>query len=357
MRSENSSVPHVSIIILNWNGWQDTVECLETVLKSNYANYSILLIDNNSSNNSVRKIKQWLNGELKEEVNTLYPQLVFPPNKKPIYYNEVVLKNNELTISKKNEKSKIFFILSDKNLGFAVANNRAIQFAHEYLKSEYYFLLNNDTVIGKETISELINCLEKHVEFGIASSVIYKYGKNKKIASAGGKITFWAQSKYYKTLPRAIFREITFANGCALMIREGIVSTFGPLSEKFFFGEEDFELSWRMNKNKIKMVCVTKSAVYHKISATSDNYFSKEIKKVFLFGMNRFVNMKHWFSKPVWKIWKFLSLGYFFYLMTFLYRAKINKAFRLVLKLNYYSNIEEDVKKETINRIFKEIGL
>ena len=77
------------IIILNWNGWKDTIECLESVLRNDYPSYQVIVVDNNSPNNSMEHIKAW--AEAKQEVLTpelthpLY-HLSHPPVKKPIPY-------------------------------------------------------------------------------------------------------------------------------------------------------------------------------------------------------------------------------------------------------------------------------
>ena len=81
--------PKVSIIILNWNGWKDTIECLESVFRNNYPSYQVIVVDNGSTDGSIEKIKAWPNG--KQEVLTPEPSHPFyhlshPPVKKPIPY-------------------------------------------------------------------------------------------------------------------------------------------------------------------------------------------------------------------------------------------------------------------------------
>ena len=80
---------HISIIILNWNGWSDTIECLESVVKSDYANYSIILVDNNSIDGSVEKIVSWANGDRFHLIETKFPHLLFPLCPKPIIISEI----------------------------------------------------------------------------------------------------------------------------------------------------------------------------------------------------------------------------------------------------------------------------
>ena len=81
--------PHVSIIMLNWNGWQDTIECLESVLKLEYSNFNVILIDNDSSDDSIIQIKNWANGQSDHTIGTNYPDIVTPPIEKPLKLTSV----------------------------------------------------------------------------------------------------------------------------------------------------------------------------------------------------------------------------------------------------------------------------
>jgi GT2 family glycosyltransferase len=80
--------PKVYIIIINYNSWADTIECLESVLRNNYPNYQVIVIDNNSPNNSMEYLKAWAEGKLDVWVKPNHPlrYLSFPPVKKPIPY-------------------------------------------------------------------------------------------------------------------------------------------------------------------------------------------------------------------------------------------------------------------------------
>ena len=76
---------NVVIIILNWNGWQDTIECLESLYQNHYSNYDIVVVDNNSNDKSVHKIKEYCNGKIKIES----PFFSYNPHNKPIEIVEI----------------------------------------------------------------------------------------------------------------------------------------------------------------------------------------------------------------------------------------------------------------------------
>ncbi len=345
---------HVSIIILNWNTWQDTIECLESVLKSNYPNYTIFLIDNNSTNDSVKKINDWVAGDI-QNIHTDFPQYIHPNKKKPLDFVTYNLDNNKNESKFIQKHERIYFLINEENSGFAKGNNIAIDISLK-VKSDYIFILNNDTVIDLNCVSELIDFMTKK-ENEIATATIYEYETPEKIAIAGGNLSFWVKAFYYTKKLDSKFREVTFVSGCALMVHSSIFKKYGKLSEKFFFGEEDIEFSYRMNLNNVKMFCVYQSLAYHKVGSSAEQYFKNRPRKAFLHGLNRLVNMKDYFSPLKWNIWKQFILLYFFYI--FIYRARLSilESLRLLAKMNYYAKKLDNVHKDTIDNIYREIGL
>jgi GT2 family glycosyltransferase len=351
--------PHVSIIILNWNSWQDTTECLESVFKLNYNNFTVLLIDNGSENESVSKIIKWANGKEEFKIKTKLESLVFPLIPKPIEFAHIKLnyENERINDFVFPESNVNFYIIqNDTNLGFAIANNIGMKIAERYLKSDYYYLLNNDTVIDPNALTKLMEGIEKDKNIGAAQSVIYHYENPLKIANAGGKILWWGQTKYYKKIKNRNFNRISFINGCALLIKTEISKKYGFLSEKFFFGEEDFEFSMRMKQNHVKMICEADSKIYHKIAKTINQY-TKIKRRLFIHGMNRLIDLRDFYSPYIWKIWKEGMLLYYFCSLLLRHHLAFTESFDLINELRHYSIKYTDVKKKTLDDIFQQSGI
>ncbi len=151
----------VYIIILNYNGWADTIECLESVLRNDYPNYQVIVVDNNSPNNSMEYIKAWAEGKLDVWVNPKNPlkKLTFPPVPKPIpyvfYTREEAEKGGNFEFEEKikedvpngiTPKYLLIFIQTGCSGGFAFGNNVAI--IHTGEKSDF----SNDITILKRGI-------------------------------------------------------------------------------------------------------------------------------------------------------------------------------------------------------------
>ena len=151
----------VYIVVLNYNTWQDTIECLESIYKSRYDNYQIILVDNNSNNDSVKFLKLWAEEGLDiiTKSNNALKRNSFPPVKKPLgyrFYKEDDKGNLKYEYKEYINESNnaggypLIVIKADKNKGFSAGNNIGIKYALLSGDFKYIWLLNNDTVIDND---------------------------------------------------------------------------------------------------------------------------------------------------------------------------------------------------------------
>lgn len=354
----------VAVIILNWNGWKDTIECLNSVLQSNYSCYYIILIDNHSSDGSVERIKDWASGKnpFRAENNSTEPMAQELPKPLTLYHFDFDHQNFWDGLKSKFKDrpidfQSIFLIQNSENVGFAAGNNLGIKIDQILFNCDYLYLLNNDVVIEPDTMKNLVNALEENPAVGAASSAIYYYSEPKKIANLGGQLFWWGTQRYYTKPTSEKIKFITFTSGCSLMIRRSIVEKYGPLSENFFFGEEDFEFSLRLKKNKVPMMCVTRSKVYHKESQSSGKLFNELIKKKFIHVFNRFIDMKNYYPSIVFAMWRWVMLGIYFFWLMIKHRESIRTSFKFVKALHIYTRHYSDAQKTTIDKIYADISL
>lgn len=343
--------PPVAVIVLNWNGWQDTIECLESVGKLRYPNYQVLIVDNGSTDDSVQKIKDWAKGKI-QVIETAFPEFVNPPLPKPI--NFVQIENINKSLTDEQKKAKWFFLTLGENVGFARGMNTAIDFANQNLEVDYFYLLNNDTVVEPLVLDSIITAFQEDSSIVAAQSTIYYYSSPEKIANAGGKILPWGQNKYYRNINENEIKKITFINGCAFCLPKRTIENYGKLSEKFFFGEEDFEFSLRARKLKLKLVAVANSRVYHKFGAASKKNWKKLSQKVYITGLNRLIDVKDYLPKSVWYIWRFPVLFYFLILLVFKYGTPIKHSLKIIRKIYTMTKSINMVKKEYIMDVANE---
>jgi GT2 family glycosyltransferase len=215
------------IILLNYNNWQDTLECVRSLEESGIDAGSILVVENSSTDDSYKCLKESL--------------------------------------------GTVTLLKTDQNLGFSGGNNFGIRHA---LKSnpQYIILLNNDTLVNKDSIRILVDEMNNYPEASLGTGQIRYYPETDKIWYAGGKLNKWRglavhlhENEYAGNLP--VSNEpsfVSFISGCYLCIRTSMMGKTGLLNEKFFLYHEDIEFSARAVRNGLKLLYVPASVIYHK---------------------------------------------------------------------------------------------
>ena len=279
--------PRVSIIILNWNGWKDTMECLESLYKINYPNYDIIVIDNDSKDESIEKINEYCNGNIK--ISSKF--FKYSKENKPIKVFEV---NEDKARNKKflkkddyeklNPNKRMILIKNKDNYGFAGGNNVGIKFSLDVLNPDYVLLLNNDTVVDKDFLIEMVKVAESDEKIGVVGSKIYYYdykGRNDVIWGLGGggvdSKTGRTWHYYSKKIDDKNYNDIIecgYITGCSMLIRNNVLKILKGFDENYFCYYEDTDLSIRCKKLGYKLVCATKSILWHKVSVSSGGEFS-----------------------------------------------------------------------------------
>lgn len=224
--------PSVCIILLNYNTYKDTIECIESLLDIKYENYKILIIDNNSIDASEKYISEYI-----ENISNAY------------------------------------FIQSGKNLGFSGGNNIGIKWAMANC-TDYICLLNNDTIVDPMFLNYLVDEMKNNKDIGISSGKIMYYDKPNVIWSAGGKIDELrciGHNGYMNLDENQIInerKEVTFLTGCLQLIRREVFENIGLYEEKYFLYMEDTDFCLRAYREGYKLMYVPKSKIYHKVSAS-----------------------------------------------------------------------------------------
>jgi len=215
--------PHVSIIILNWNGWQDTIACIDSVKTLTYRRFSITVVDNHSTDDSIDRIR--------------------------------------------NAHPDILPIDSGANLGFAGGNNIGIRKALED-GAEYMWLLNNDTLVEPHSLSEMVEVAQSDASIGAVGSVLY-YMDQPNIVQAwgGGRLYMWGGVARHIRTPKSTSK-INYISAASILLRRQALEEVGLLDERFFMYWEDADLSFRLRKAGWKLAVASNSYVLHKENAT-----------------------------------------------------------------------------------------
>lgn len=212
--------PSVFVLILNWNGWQDTVQCIESLKSLTYPNYEIVVLDNASTNDSVARIRE------------AHPDVIL--------------------------------IETGANLGFAGGNNVGIRYALDE-GADYIWLLNNDTKVFENTLEAFVAAGEENQDIGILGSPIYEMNEPEVLQTwGGGRINMWlgraTRCKQGETPD--------YITGASMFVRRTVFNTIGLLDDKFFMYWEDADFSLRAAKHGWKLYVEPRARVLHKESAS-----------------------------------------------------------------------------------------
>lgn len=322
-----------AVIILNWNGFKDTIACLSSLYNILYNDFFIVLVDNGSTNQSVEEIKKWLD-----------------QNEKSYRIKE----ENDPLIETIKPKECVFLTLKE-NYGFAKGNNKGVEYVQK-LNPSFYLCLNNDTEVEPDFLTILHDFYKLNPEYKALTPLICYFDNKEKVWNAGGKTFFGLRKYYYENKNIKDIKEkekinISFVTGCALFFQKDLVINHKIFTEKFFFGEEDFDFSLRMKKQKNKMACVIQSLIYHKVSSSIDNIDKKG--KIYLYYINRFINMKLNMNTVCYFLWKYL---YFFYLLYILRKINMEShEIKFFIKNLYkesrlYNHVDRNYFLEIMNR-------
>jgi GT2 family glycosyltransferase len=254
--------PKVAIVILNWNGWEDTLGCLESLFNADYSNYCIIVVDNGSTDNSIARIREYAKGRSQS-----------------LEDKQIKIRKYEGTEEKADEErddkiehaysdEKLVLIENGKNRGFAGGNNAGIEYALEALDPKYVLLLNNDTLVDRSFLAELVKVIETDEAIGGVQSLLLRPGGE--LVDSLGQEILWSTvrdigfgSKY---VDNSLAGKVEIFGPCAAaaLYRAGSLQEVGLFDESFFIMGEDVDLSWRLRLKGYSSFLVPSSVVYHK---------------------------------------------------------------------------------------------
>lgn len=242
----------VAIIVLNWNGWEDTVACLHSLMLQGYPGARLMVVDNGSTDGSEERIRQ------------AFPML------------EVLQTHH--------------------NLGFGGGCNVGIRHA---LKTgvEYIWLINSDARAAPDALAALVEHAEANPRAGLVGSVIYEMGSDQRVQLwGGGIVNLLTGSSRHRRSPG----DIDFVSGASMLLRRDFLEQVGPFDEAaFFMYWEDTDLGFRARKAGWQLAVATRSQVWHKQSASLGRQ-SPKLDEYFTRSGSRFFN-RHapW---PAWSV-------------------------------------------------------
>jgi hypothetical protein len=260
--------PKVYVIILNWNNYEDTKRCLESLQKVTYPNLLVIVVDNASTDNSNTRLKQGF--------------------------------------------AHLQFISNEKNLGFAKGCNVGIEAALSHEECAYVLLLNNDSVVAPNFLEGAVATAEADNMIGLVGGKILESPESRKIWYAGGYINRWrgqAITRGFGEVDHGQYDQscyVGFVTGGLMLIKREVLKKVGSLPEEYFFGVEEWDYSLNVQRAGYKLYYAPEFVVYHRGDGSHWNY---DPKFVYNYYRNKLIFQEKFIPKGLFPIWKF-----FFYI-------------------------------------------
>lgn len=211
----------VAVVVLNWNGWQDTLACVASLQALTYGDFEILVVDNGSTDDSVA------------EIRSAYPDVTL--------------------------------LLSGANLGFGGGCNVGIRHALAQ-GADYVWLINSDATVAPAALTALVQVADSDPALGSVGSVLYEADQPDQIQLwGGGRVNLWLGRSNHCVVPGPI----SFISGASLLLRRAALEQVGLFDETLFFMYwEDTDLGFRLANAGWRLAVAEDSKVWHKQSAS-----------------------------------------------------------------------------------------
>jgi GT2 family glycosyltransferase len=261
----------VYVVLVNFNSSGDTVECLESLLRSDYAALHVIVVDNGSTDASMQQLVEWADGTSapRQPRSAALRHLAWPPVSKPVTYLTAGADASPQSFCTSGF-ADVTFISSPRNLGFAGGNNIALRLLLDVGAVGYACLINNDMVVAPDAVTALITALEADPTAGVVGGVILDYDEPEIAQSVGGG--HMSRLTGMSTLQDAGLRrdelrapgQLGYVSGGLLAARLETIRAVGTMDEAYFLYAEDADWGERMRQHGCRLGCAMNAFVWHK---------------------------------------------------------------------------------------------
>jgi GT2 family glycosyltransferase len=285
-------LPGIAVILVNWNSYDVTRDCLDSLRKVQYPNYKVIVVDNGSVDGSGQRLQ------------TEYPEIVV--------------------------------LYTGKNLGFTGGNNTGFRFSIEN-GFDYSMMLNNDTFVEPDFLGHLVKQMEENRNIGAIQPRIYLHPNRSLLWNGGSYYNRLLGFAYTKGESREakkehlVLKKVDWVTGCAFFVRNSILQDIGLLAENMFIYSEDVDLSFRIREKGYDLFYEPASVVYH--IAGSSNKNKVKGREGYLNPIVHYLNQRNriWLLKRYtkWYAVPTVAIANFFYSMMvisyFVLRGRFSK--------------------------------
>lgn len=266
--------PHCTAVILNWNGWRDTIACIESLLRAEPPPGRIVVCDNGSTDDSMQQLEAWMRAEAGSDFRRLTRVAMGD-----------VEESAEATAAATpdNTPPRLCLVANGVNLGFAGGVNVGLRVALRERSCKFFWILNNDTVVAPAALQQALLRMSAGAEIGICgSTLVYEHDRDTVQAFGGSGYAEWSGRTWHlgalSTLaevpadPAAIEERMACVVGAAMLVRRELLETVGLLTEDYFLYFEEIDWAQRA-AGRFRLGYAPGSVVFHKEGASIGTAF------------------------------------------------------------------------------------
>lgn len=273
------AVPRVAVVLVNWNGWTDCVECLDALWAIDYPAFDVFLVDNDSHDGSVERIVEWCSAPHSEPDWKSLEHVRRHSSRGGEAIGYQVHDGPPIApVGSNDGPPRLHLVRSGGNMGFAGGNNIGMRAAgvDDYA---YYWLLNTDTVVDHRALSRLVERAESDPRVGTVGSTL-RYYRNPELVQAMGGAKMDPATASFSCIgigqpasavpiePGTVEREMVYVVGASMLVSSAFVREVGYMQEDYFLYFEEPDWAWR-GRQRFKLGYAPASLVYHKVGASS----------------------------------------------------------------------------------------
>jgi len=274
----------IYVVVLNWNGWQDTIACLDSLASTKGVDYRVIVCDNGSTDGSQERIESWANGFFQAE-KPEHPRLAtlmggsrsysFTKIKRRNLLDHIGQANSAFTERQsRSAENWLTLIENEENLGFAAGNNSGILYALNQPDMSHIWLLNNDTLVEPDCLLKMMRRLEKETGPAVCGSRIMFFDDPNIIQALGGnQFNKWTGNagaslgrynhEQQERCPENIEQQLDYVSGCSMLVSREFIQDIGLMEESYFLYYEEIDWAVR-SQGKYRLVYADDAVLYHK---------------------------------------------------------------------------------------------
>ena len=310
----------VAVVVLNWNGWCDTIACLDSLLPTLPADAVVVLCDNASSDGSVAHIQAWLTGH--GSVPAGQPSFVTSHARRPAAW--VLYDRQQAEAGGSDRDPQLVMVQTGANLGFAGGNNVGIRYALARGFS-HVWLLNNDTVVNEYSLTALLQRMLTDPSIGMCGSTLIYFHHPEQIQALGGS-SFDPRTGIGQHLglgcptsqlpePSVIEARMDYVVGASMMVSREFLLQVGLMCEDYFLYFE--EMDWAMRATgRFRLGWAPDSLVWHKEGGSigSDHRLRPSATSLRYIYRNRLRFAARHTPQYFWSVWRRMAFEALVYL-------------------------------------------